>query len=136
MKDLIIAATTRYTKEQLYNYVESINRCGFSGDKIMVVYDVDDDTIKEVYRKVAGKTHPDKKDGDDKMFKVANEANRNRDFGALLEMADELELDIKIDDKIGVILTSSFDEKEWGELSFEEQFPRQPEYSQWENRNN
>jgi len=45
MKDLIIAATTRYTKEQLYNYVESINRCGFSGDKIMVVYDVDDDTI-------------------------------------------------------------------------------------------
>jgi|TARA_B100001094_G_scaffold73689_1_gene70044 hypothetical protein len=62
--------------------------------------DVDDDTIKEVYRKVAGKTHPDKKDGDDKMFKVANEANRNRDFGALLEMADELELDIKIDDKM------------------------------------
>ena len=34
------------------------------------------------------------------MFKVANEANRNRDFGALLEMADELELDIKIDDKM------------------------------------
>ena len=44
--------------------------------------------------------------------------------------------DIKIDDKIGVIVPSSTDEKEWGELSFEEQFPRQPEYSQWENRNN
>ena len=45
MKDLIIAGTTKYTKDQLYNYVESINRCGFDGDKIMVVYEVDDDTI-------------------------------------------------------------------------------------------
>ena len=44
--------------------------------------------------------------------------------------------DIKIDDKIGVILTSPFDQKEWSELTFEEQFPRQPEYSQWQNRNN
>ena len=45
MKDLIISATTRYTKDQLYNYVESINRCGFTGDKIMVVYDINDETI-------------------------------------------------------------------------------------------
>jgi hypothetical protein len=44
--------------------------------------------------------------------------------------------DIKIDDKIGVIFTSRFDEKEWSEPSFGGQFPRQPEYSQWENRNN
>lgn len=44
-KDLIISATTRYTKDQLYNYVESINRCGFTGDKIMVIYDVNDETI-------------------------------------------------------------------------------------------
>ena len=44
--------------------------------------------------------------------------------------------DIKIDDKIGVISTSPFDEKEESKPSFGEQFPRQPEYSQWENRNN
>ena len=44
--------------------------------------------------------------------------------------------DIKIDDKIGVIITSSFDEKKWGGLLFEEQVPRQTEFSQWENRNN
>ena len=44
--------------------------------------------------------------------------------------------DIKVDDKIGVLLTSSFDEKEWGDLSFQEQFLRQSEYSQWESRNN
>lgn len=46
MKDLIIGATTKYVKHQLFNYVESIKRCGFTGDKIMVVYDTDDDTIK------------------------------------------------------------------------------------------
>ena len=40
MKDLIISAVTKYTAKELYNYVESINRCGFSGDKIMVVYEV------------------------------------------------------------------------------------------------
>jgi len=62
--------------------------------------DVDDDTIKEVYRKVAGKTHPDKKGGDEKLFKIANKANRNKDFGHLLEMADELGVDINIDEKL------------------------------------
>ena len=60
--------------------------------------DVDDDTIKEVYRKVAGKTHPDK-GGDEKLFKIANKANRNKDFGHLLEMADELGIDVNLDDK-------------------------------------
>jgi hypothetical protein len=45
MKDLLISATTKYTKEQLYNYVESINQCGFTGDKIMVVYDINEPTI-------------------------------------------------------------------------------------------
>ena len=53
MKDLIIGATTKYVKHQLFNYVESIKRCGFTGDKIMVVYDTDDDTIK--YLKSEGK---------------------------------------------------------------------------------
>jgi hypothetical protein len=62
--------------------------------------DVDDDTIKEVYRKVAGKTHPDKKDGDEKLFISANKANQNRDFGQLLELADELGIDINVDDKM------------------------------------
>jgi len=62
--------------------------------------DVDDDTIKEVYRKVASKTHPDKKGGNEKLFKSANKANRNKDFGHLLEMADELGVDVKINDKL------------------------------------
>ncbi|MDB2639058.1 hypothetical protein N9Y91_08680 [Alphaproteobacteria bacterium] len=43
--------------------------------------------------------------------------------------------DIKIDDKIGVMLPSSFDDREWNDLTFEEQVHGPPEYSGWENRN-
>lgn len=59
MKDLIISATTKYTKNELHNYVESINRCGFRGDKIMVVYNTTEETVNwlkqngwEVYQSV------------------------------------------------------------------------------------
>lgn len=52
MKDLIISATTKYGKPQLWNYVESIDRCGFEGDKIMVVYEIDQPTID--YLKLKG----------------------------------------------------------------------------------
>ena len=52
MKDLIISATTKYGKPQLWNYVESIDRCGFNGDKIMVVYEIDRNTID--YLKMRG----------------------------------------------------------------------------------
>ena len=61
--------------------------------------EVDDDTFKQVYRKVAGKTHPDKGGYTDK-FKKANEANRNKDFGALLEMADEVGVEVEINNEI------------------------------------
>ena len=58
--------------------------------------EVDEDTFKQVYRKVAGKTHPDK-GGDSDKFKKANEANRNKDLGALMEMADELGVEVPMD---------------------------------------
>ena len=45
MKDLIISAFTRYQKTHLKNYIQSIERCGFQGDKIMIVYDIDSDTV-------------------------------------------------------------------------------------------
>ena len=57
--------------------------------------DVDDETIKDVYRKVAAKTHPDKKDGNEDQFKRLNEANKNKDFGTILEMADEYDVPIE-----------------------------------------
>jgi hypothetical protein len=43
--------------------------------------------------------------------------------------------DIKVKEEIGVMLPSSFDGKDWDELSFEEQVHGPPEYSQWEDRN-
>ena len=61
--------------------------------------DIEEDTLKSVYRKVAGKTHPDK-GGDTDKFKKANEANRNKDFGALLEMADEVGVEVEINNEI------------------------------------
>ncbi len=61
--------------------------------------DISEDTIKKVYRKVAAKTHPDK-GGDEQKFKVAAKANKNKDFGALLEMADELEIDFELTNEL------------------------------------
>ena len=43
--------------------------------------------------------------------------------------------DIKIVDKIGIMLPSSFDDKDWNNLSFEERASGPPEYSLWESRN-
>ncbi len=57
--------------------------------------DVSEETIKDVYRKVAAKTHPDKKDGSEDEFKKLNKANKNKDFGTILEMADEYDVPIE-----------------------------------------
>ena len=62
--------------------------------------EVSDDTMKKVYRKVANKTHPDKKGGDKKKFQTASIAKKNNDFGQLLEMADELEIDIELSNEL------------------------------------
>ena len=62
--------------------------------------DVSLDTMKKVYRKVANKVHPDKKGGDKEKFQIASKANKNKDFGALLEMADELEIDIELSNEL------------------------------------
>ncbi len=71
-----------------------------TGDSEKVKYDkldtdVSEETIKDVYRKVAAKTHPDKKNGDEEVFKKLNKANKNKDFGTILEMADEYDIPIE-----------------------------------------
>ena len=55
--------------------------------------------LKDKYKRVAKKTHPDK-GGDSDEFKKANEANRNKDLGALMEMADDLGIEVPIDDEL------------------------------------
>ena len=52
--------------------------------------------IKKAFRKAAQQHHPDK-GGDSDKFKKANEANRNKDLGALMEMADELGVEVPMD---------------------------------------
>ena len=62
--------------------------------------EVSEDTMKKVYRKVANKVHPDKEGGDKEKFQLAATANKNKDFGQLLEMADELEIDIELSNEL------------------------------------
>lgn len=49
MKDLIISAIANYSKEKIKIYIESLKLTGFNGDKIMICYNVPDDTISYLY---------------------------------------------------------------------------------------
>ena len=60
--------------------------------------------VKKAYRKLAKENHPDK-GGDSDKFKKANEANRNKDLGALMEMADELGVEVPMDNDMRNQLT-------------------------------
>jgi hypothetical protein len=44
-KDLIISAIANYNIDKIKTYVNSINKCGFDGDKVMITYNVPSDTI-------------------------------------------------------------------------------------------
>ena len=46
MKYTIIGCITKYGVEQIRPFVESIDRSGFSGDKLMLVYEITQDTIE------------------------------------------------------------------------------------------
>lgn len=48
-KDLIIGAYTNYDWDKIKFWVNSVNRCGFSGDKIMIVYNSDQDTVQKLF---------------------------------------------------------------------------------------
>ena len=44
-KDLLVGCITKYSKSDIEPWVESINKSGYSGDKMMLVYDVSKDVI-------------------------------------------------------------------------------------------
>lgn len=46
MKYTIVSSLTNYGVEQIRPFVESINRCGFSGEKLMLVYNVQKEVIE------------------------------------------------------------------------------------------
>ena len=45
-KDLIIGCVANYTPDKIKEYVDSIKKCGFKGDKIMVCYNLPSETLK------------------------------------------------------------------------------------------
>ena len=45
-KDLIIGCVANYTPDKIKEYVDSVNKCGFKGDKIMVCYNLPSETLK------------------------------------------------------------------------------------------
>jgi len=58
---IILGCITKYSPEDIKPYVESINKCGYQGKKIMLVYDVPDSTTKyltdngwEIFHSVLG----------------------------------------------------------------------------------
>ena len=57
--------------------------------------DMDEEMLKDIYKKIAVKVHPDKKHGDEEKFKVLNRANKNKDYGLMMDMADELNIKIR-----------------------------------------
>jgi ketopantoate hydroxymethyltransferase len=48
MKDLIIGCTTNYDWSKLKYWVNSINKSGFKGEKVMVAFNIDYETIKRL----------------------------------------------------------------------------------------
>lgn len=48
MKDLVIGCVTNYTFDFIKPWVNSLDRCGFSGDKYVICYDVNEDLILEL----------------------------------------------------------------------------------------
>jgi len=46
MKDLVISAIANYLPEKIKIYIESLNDCGFNGDKVMICYNIPNQTIE------------------------------------------------------------------------------------------
>jgi hypothetical protein len=47
-KDLIIGCITNYKFYQIKPWINSINQCGFQGDKMLICYNIDFDTVNEI----------------------------------------------------------------------------------------
>ena len=48
MKDLVIGCTTNYDWSKLKYWVNSINKSGFEGDKVMIAFNIDYETIEKL----------------------------------------------------------------------------------------
>lgn len=66
-----------------------------------VEYDIPKKEVNKVFKKIATKTHPDKTRGSDdsdrleELYKEAQQSVDNKDWSRIVEIADELDIDIK-----------------------------------------
>lgn len=51
MKDVVIGAITNYSFDKIEPWVNSLEKSGFTGDKIMVCYNIDYDTVSELVKR-------------------------------------------------------------------------------------
>ena len=51
MKDVIVGCITGYTFEKIKPWVNSLDRCGFDGLKVMICYNVDYDVVEELTKR-------------------------------------------------------------------------------------
>lgn len=62
MKDVVVGFITGYSFDRIKPWVNSLDRCGFTGDKYMVCYDIDPSIVIELqsrgYKTVTGKLNP------------------------------------------------------------------------------
>lgn len=49
MNDLIIGCATNYNWDKLKYWINSINSCGYQGEKVLILMNCDGDTVKKVY---------------------------------------------------------------------------------------
>jgi hypothetical protein len=68
MKDLIIGACTNYDWDKLKYWVNSINKTGFDGDKVMVAFNISFETIDKLIKAGFQVILPGKKDEVNKQF--------------------------------------------------------------------
>jgi hypothetical protein len=50
-KDIVIGCITNYTFDKIETWVNSLDRSGFSGDKVMICYNIDYDTVNRLIDK-------------------------------------------------------------------------------------
>lgn len=63
--------------------------------------------VKNLYKRLAAKTHPDKMGGKHKKFQSVKEAYERQDLATMLEMAAEYDVNYKLDDRDEILLTKN-----------------------------
>lgn len=48
MKDCVIGGCYNYNYDQIKYWINSINRCGFEGDKVLIIFDASEELVKQV----------------------------------------------------------------------------------------